>query len=238
MTDKINQIKTSQGVITYEPKDGSKNAEFKVIKDDNKNIQIFGKDVNVYLPENTASNITLRSDSGIFGKDSKNVSIIDGAEKDGKAYSDRIVIKGDNNSYEAARKTVNGKPNWAKDHNHGDSIFVTEGVGNSVIAKSGNNVFVSTDSNHTRVEVHQGSYVQDAGFGTTTVVKSSPHTKGEKISSRVEVKGSSFSTVIAEKGTFVVTESMLEGEIPTVINYKGNNITQLDDEGRYYYIVE
>ena len=216
MGDGFSIVNTSQGNIVYKPKDGVKNSSFQLKE---KNGQI-AQNVDIMLPKNSATKLAITDDGSFLNaKESKNVTVIDGAENDGKKYADEIVLNGDNLRYMAARKTDGKNPLWAKDSKGGDNIYVNSGNNNHVYAKSGNNVFVSGNTKYTVVEAYQGTYVKDAAATTTVEAKSSPHTKGSNPSSSVFVEGSEFSMVKTEKGTVVETNNK-----PIIVTPEGDKL--------------
>ena len=235
MGDGIKEVKTSQGVIKYQPKEDSKDASFEY-KEKDGYVHIKAKDVSIYLPENTASKIITGGGNSIFNKlsggfygNSSNIDIIDGAENDGNNYSDRIMLYGDNVSYNAARKTVGGKAKWAEDSSKGDEIVAMDGKNMNIYARSGNNVFVTADAQNVNIEAYQGTHVKDGGLTTNVTVKSSPHTKGDNARTGVTVEGTHFTQVNAEKGTIIDTNGT-----PMVTNHKGELMNESDEDRRFY----
>lgn len=219
MGEGFSVVDTSQGKIVYRAKDGTTNSAFK-LKEKNGQIQIFAQNVDIMLPKNSATKLAITDDGSFFNaKKSKNVTVIDGAENDGKKYADEIILDGDELRYIAARKTDGKNPLWAKDSGGGDKIYVTNGNNNRVYAKSGNNVFVSGDTKHTVVEAYQGTYVKDASVSTTVEAKASPHTKGKNPSSNIFVEGSEFTMVKTEKGTVVETNNK-----PIIVTPEGDKL--------------
>ena len=91
MGEGFSVVDTSQGKIVYRAKDGTTNSAFK-LKEKNGQIQIFAQNVDIMLPKNSATKLAITDDGSFFNaKKSKNVTVIDGAENDGKKYADEII---------------------------------------------------------------------------------------------------------------------------------------------------
>lgn len=98
-------------------------------------INVTGHNVKVELPANTASRIRFYGD---------NIEVQDGAETDGKKYSDDIELYGEKIQYASAQRLVNGKPAKPSDKPDGDIIdmygktdFVKGHVGDRISIKPG-----------------------------------------------------------------------------------------------------
>lgn len=236
--DKVREIKTNQGTIKVQYNNEKSSFDYKETNDGY--LHVKAKDVSLFLPENSASKVVTGGGNSIFNKmaggfygNSENLKIIDGAENNGKRYSDEIQILGDNITYEAAKKTVDGKNFYARNADKGDVILVAEGKGNKVEARSGNKVLIDKDAENTKVKTSQGGEIADRGENTKITVEKAPDTKGSDPKAGVDVTESNKSTtVVVDKGTF----TKVTGNA-TVKNKAGKDITKTnsDDSETSYY---
>lgn len=154
----------SIGGITYTLTKPDGKVEFKKEKDGF--IKIIGHDAVINLPKNSASKIRI-GDSSIFNQ-TGNLEIIDGAETDGKKYSDQIDMKNGRCIKYLAAKNKNKSQKGGDVINVGDCRYVniTAFAGATVNVAPSNPDIVVEQPKDVVINADKGCTINNEAFDT------------------------------------------------------------------------
>lgn len=158
----------SIGGITYTLTKSDGKVEIKKEKDGF--IRIVGHDAIIHLPNNTASKIHVGS--SIFGEQTGNLKIIDGAETDGKNYSD-IIDMDEARCIEYIADQNENKVGKGDTINIGDGRYFTVNAGSSdtVNVAPSNPEIVTEQQKNVMIYAKKGTIINNRAYDTKIVRK-------------------------------------------------------------------